>query len=155
MNYIPYPTVKSTGKMKVIEITKNISLNESEVTLTFIRAPGPGGQNVNKVATAVQLRFNIIHSPSLPEEVRTRLLLLAGKQVTNQGDLIIKASRFRTQERNKHDAIGRLKILIQRAAISPKKRKKTKPSYASTQRRLEKKKLHSKTKSLRRSTISD
>ena|SRR3989338_871759 len=121
----------------------------SEIKLTFIRAPGPGGQNVNKVATAVQLRFNVLHSPSLPETVRQRLLILARNQITRQGELMIKATRYRTQERNKQDALDRLQELIRRAATVPKKRKKTKPSFAAKQRRLTKKKLHAKNKFLR------
>jgi ribosome-associated protein len=128
-----------------------IIIPESEIQLNFIRAPGPGGQNVNKVATAVQLRFDVKHSPSLSETVRARLLTLAGNKITRQGELIIKSSRYRTQERNKQDALQRLQELLQRAAIIPKKRKKTKATFASTQRRLTKKKLHAKTKTLRRS----
>lgn len=139
--------------MQMYKITPNITLNEDELNITFIRSPGPGGQNVNKVATAVQLRFNVLQSASLPEEVRTRLLILAGNKVTQQGELIIKATRFRTQERNKQDAIDRLSHLIQQAAIRRKKRKKTKPTFASTQRRLAKKKLHGQAKRLRRSVI--
>ncbi len=134
----------------MIKIAPNILLDESEVKFTFIRSPGPGGQNVNKVATAVQLRFDVMHSPSLPETTRTRLLALAGNKITLRGILIIKASRYRTQERNKQDALDRLQELIARAAIAPKKRKKTKPTFASSQRRLAKKKLHGQTKSLRR-----
>lgn len=125
-------------------------MNEAEIKFTFIRAPGPGGQNVNKVATAVQLRFDVKHSPSLSEHVRTRLLMLAGKQLTRTGELVIKASRYRTQERNKQDALDRLRELLRRAAIVPKKRKKTKPTLTSVQRRLTQKKLHAKIKSLRR-----
>jgi len=102
------------------------------------------------VATAVQLRFNVRASLSLPEDVRARLITLIGKKVTLQGELIIKASRHRTQERNKQDALERLKALIRQAAIPPRKRKKTKPSFSASQQRLEKKKLHAKNKSLRR-----
>ena len=130
---------------------KTISLNTAELKFNYIRSPGPGGQNVNKVATAVQLRFNVIHSPSLTEPVRTRLLTLLANKLTHQGELIIKATRYRTQERNKQDALERLYEVLQRAAIAPKKRKKTKPTFSSTQQRLQKKKLHSKNKALRRS----
>lgn len=133
----------------MIRINPKLSLQDNEVQLSFIRAPGPGGQNVNKVASAVQLRFNAQHSPSLPEEVRTRLIALAGNKMTSQGELIIKATRYRTQERNKQDAIGRLQELIRQATIRPKKRKKTKPTYAATQKRLTKKSLRGKLKSLR------
>jgi ribosome-associated protein len=126
-----------------------ISLPESEIKLSFIRSPGPGGQNVNKVATGVVLRFNVKNSPTLTDDVRTRLLLILGNKVTSLGELVIKATRFRTQERNKQDALDRLQILLAQAAIKPKKRKKTKPTYSSTQRRLAGKKLDAKTKSLR------
>jgi ribosome-associated protein len=139
----------------MIKITPNIFLDESEIKFTFIRAPGPGGQNVNKVATAVQLRFDAMHSPSLPENVRARLLTLAGNKITTEGELIFKASRYRTQERNKQDALDRLQELLIHAATPPKKRKKTKPTYASKQRRLEKKKLHGKKKSIRQHKIDN
>lgn len=135
----------------MIKITPNVLLNESEVKFTFIRSPGPGGQNVNKVATAVQLRFNVAHSASLPEPVRARLLTIAGKKITQQGELIIKASLYRTQQQNKQDALNRLRAMLKRAMITPKKRKKTKPTFASVQRRLTKKKLHAKNKALRSS----
>lgn len=137
----------------MIQVTETIWLDEAEIKMNFITSQGPGGQNVNKVATAVQLRFNVTHSPSLPESVRQRMLFLIGKKITAQGDLIIKASRFRTQERNKEDALNRLLDLIQRAAIVPKKRKKTKPTFASVQRRLFIKKAQSMKKSWRKKGV--
>lgn len=127
----------------------------SEIKFTFIRSPGPGGQNVNKVATTAVLRFNIIHSKSLSEPVRKRLIHLLGNKLTQEGDLLIKASRYRTQERNKQDALERLDNLLKRASIIPKTRKKTKPTRASTQKRLTQKKLHSKNKSLRSKPYDD
>lgn len=123
-------------------------LNESDVKITYIRSQGPGGQNVNKLATAAQLRFNIIDS-KLPEDLRIRFLALYGKKITQKGDIIIKASRYRTQERNKKDAMERLLEMLNRAGIVPKARKKTKPTKASKERRLDQKKLMSKRKSLR------
>jgi ribosome-associated protein len=137
------------GEFKMLKITATLKLDLSEVHFTFIRAPGPGGQNVNKVASAVLLRFNVTHSPSLPEPVRIRLAAIAGSKMTQQGDLLIKATSYRTQERNKQNALQRLQALIKHAATPPKKRKKTKVSFAAKQRRLDTKKLHGKTKSLR------
>lgn len=136
----------------MIDITNYISIKPSEIKLSFIASPGPGGQNVNKVATAVQLRFNVVNSPSLPEDVRLRLVSLLGKRLTIQGDLIIKASRYRTQERNKQDALERLFEIIKSAAVPPKKRRKTKPTFSSKQRRMDTKKIHGKKKALRRSS---
>ncbi len=132
----------------MIKITPTVSIHESELKFTFVRAPGPGGQNVNKLATAAQLRFNIQQS-HLPEETRERLLSLLSNKITSTGDLIIKASRYRTQEQNKQDAIDRLIELIKRVITPPKLRKKTKPTRAAKQKRLTQKKLHGKMKSLR------
>jgi len=118
-----------------------------EIEFSFIRSPGPGGQHVNKVATAVQLRFNVLRSQFLLEPTRARLLSLPG--ITKQGEIMIKASCYRTQERNKQDALNRLYNLLKHASTVPKKRKKTKPSHASQTRRLNSKTLHGKNKSLR------
>ncbi|MBI4774097.1 MAG: aminoacyl-tRNA hydrolase [Deltaproteobacteria bacterium] len=134
----------------MIEITSNIAIGEKEIEEDFIRSSGPGGQNVNKVATAVQLRFDIKNSPGLPEDVRHRLLRLAGKRVTSAGVLIIHAARFRTQERNRKDAMERLITLIRKAAEKPRPRRATAPTRASITRRLESKRRSSHTKRLRR-----
>lgn len=136
----------------MLKITPTLFLNESELKFTFVASPGPGGQNVNKLATAVQLRFDVMHSPSLSEGVRVRLIAMLQNKITNEGELIIKASRYRTQERNKQDAINRLIEWLKAAAIPPKKRKKTKPTYGSVQRRLSSKKSQSDKKKLRRDT---
>ena len=124
----------------MIEITPTLSIEDSEIQLEYIRASGPGGQNVNKVATAVQLRFDIRNSPSLAEDVKLRLTWLGGQRVTLEGMLILEAKRYRTQEQNRSDAILRLTALIQRALEKPKTRRATRPSLASQTRRIESKK---------------
>ena|SRR5579862_1478555 len=133
----------------MIKITSTIWLDEVDIKFTFIRAQGPGGQNVNKLATAVQLRFDVVHAPSLSDEIRARILKTAAKKMTQKGEIIIKASRHRTQERNKQDALNRLREILKQAIILPKKRKKTRPTHSSIERRLAQKKLHGKTKLLR------
>ncbi len=134
----------------MISITPSIHLNESELTFVFIRASGPGGQNVNKVATAAQLRFDVRNSPSLPEEVKARLIRLAGKRATEDGILVIEAKRYRTQERNREDALQRFSALIQKALEKPKSRRATRPSVAARARRVEAKKQRGAIKRMRR-----
>jgi ribosome-associated protein len=120
-----------------------------EISFDFVRSSGPGGQNVNKVATAVQLRFNVRGSESLTPEVRDRLIALAGKRITLGGELIIEARRFRSQQQNREDALKRLYQLVEKAALRPKSRRDTRPTKASKQRRLETKKRRSESKRLR------
>jgi ribosome-associated protein len=133
----------------MIEITQDITINENEIEEQFIRASGPGGQHVNRTATAVQLRFDVTHSPSLPDAVRERLIRLAGNRITRDGVLMIEAGQFRSQERNRQDAINRLVKLIRKAARKPKTRRKTKPTRASKERRLKNKRRRSKIKRMR------
>lgn len=127
----------------MIRITPRISIDENEITLEFVRSSGPGGQNVNKVSTAVELRFDAAHSPGLPDNVRKRLMKIAGRKVTREGVLIIEARRFRTQEKNRADAIERLSVLIRKAAVEPVKRRKTRPTLRSKEERIKRKKRRS------------
>jgi len=134
----------------MIRINDKLAIGEDEIAETFIRSSGPGGQNVNKLATAVQLRFDVRHSPSLAAEVRARLERLAGRRLTRDGVLVITAQRHRTQERNRDDALARLVELIRAAAVRPTPRRPTRPTAGSKLRRLEGKKRRGGIKALRR-----
>lgn len=139
----------------MIEVTPSIAIDEGEIEEHFIRASGPGGQNVNAVATAVQLRFDVAGSPSLPDGVRARLTALAGRRLNRDGVLVIEARRYRTQERNRRDALDRLIALIRRAAEPQRPRRKTRPSKAAREARLDAKKQRGDTKRRRRAPGAD
>ena len=147
---VPSPTTfRRMVRAAEIRITDQIAISPAEIVESFVRASGPGGQNVNKVASAVQLRFDARHSPSLPDDVRERLEKLAGQRLTKDGVVVIFADRFRTQERNRADALQRLIALIRRATEVPKKRRPTKPTAASKERRLRAKSERSGVKRMR------
>jgi ribosome-associated protein len=139
----------------MIEITPSLSLAEDEIQFDFIRASGPGGQNVNKVATSVQLRFDVCNSPSLQPDVKERLTRLAGKRMTGDGVLLIQARRYRTQEQNRLDAIQRLIVLIRKALVKPKGRKATRPSLTARAARISEKKRQGEIKRTRRYVPDD
>jgi ribosome-associated protein len=132
----------------MIEITPSLQIDERELQIDFVRASGPGGQNVNKVATAAQLRFDV-QASSLPDEVKARLIRLAGNRITSDGVLLIEAKRFRTQEQNREDAIERFVELVRRALVKPKARKRTKPTATSKAKRLKEKKARGDVKRMR------
>ncbi len=134
-----------------IRVGPGIEIPEEELRLEFVRASGPGGQNVNKVATAVQLRFDVTATAALDDEVKARLRSLAGRRITEEGVLLIDARRFRSQEKNRRDAVERLVELVRRAAVRPKRRRPTRPTAASRRRRLDEKRRRSRTKDGRRS----
>jgi ribosome-associated protein len=135
----------------MLQVTPTIVIDESELQEEFVRASGPGGQNVNKVASAVQLRFNVAATTALPEGVKRRLIKLAGHRMTNDGELIIEAKEARSQLQNREEARAQLVELIQRATVTPKIRRKTKPTFGSQQRRIEQKKQRGAIKKLRQS----
>jgi ribosome-associated protein len=141
--------------MAKLRIMPSLAIDEEELVETFVLASGPGGQNVNKVASAVELRFDVAASPSLPEIVRQRLMRLAGQRLTKEGVLVLHGRRFRMQERNRADVRARLVELVRRAAAIPKPRRPTKPTRASKERRLEGKKVRSRIKQGRAKPFED
>lgn len=138
----------------MLRVIAHIEIDEREIEEQFVRASGPGGQNVNKLSTAVQLRFDVRRSPSLPGDVRARLERLAGSRLTRDGVVVITAQRHRTQARNRQDALDRLLDLVRRAAIAPIKRRPTRPTAGSRERRIEGKKRRAGIKRLRRAKPS-
>jgi ribosome-associated protein len=138
------------GALAMLHVNDRIAIDQAELEESFVRASGPGGQNVNKVSSAVQLRFDVRASPSLPDDVRARLERLAGRRLTADGVIVITAARFRTQARNREDARERLVALIRQAAAPPVQRRPTKPTRASKLRRQEAKRRHSALKAQRR-----
>ena len=132
-----------------LQVTQALSIDDSEIDERFVRASGPGGQNVNKVATAVQLRFDVAHTPSLPDDARARLRTLAGSRVTDEGVLVIDAREHRTQSQNRAEARERLADLIRRALVKPRRRRPTRPTFASKQKRLESKRRRADAKRAR------
>ena len=139
-----------SGPAQPIRVTAGLAIDPSEIEESFVRSSGPGGQHVNTTSTAVQLRFDVRHSPSLPDDVRWRLERLAGNRLTRDGVLVLQAQGHRSQKRNREEAIGRLVALVRAAARPPTQRKPTRPSKGSKQRRLEHKKKHGALKALRR-----
>jgi ribosome-associated protein len=139
----------------MLEICQHIQIEDEELHFDFIRSAGPGGQNVNKIASACQLRFDVRQSPSLPEPIKERLIKLAGSRMTDDGVLVLEAKRYRTQEKNRTDAILRLTSLIQKAAVEPKTRRATRPSMSARTERMDSKKKHGETKKSRRIHLSD
>lgn len=138
----------------MIEITPSLQIDERDLQIDYVRASGPGGQNVNKVATVAQLRFDVPRA-SLPEEVKARLIQLAGKRISREGILLIEAKRYRTQEQNREDALRRFVELVRKALIPPKRRKKTSPTQASREERLKEKKRRGEIKRLRQDKSYD